>query len=89
MALGASKRDVLRLVVGRAMVSVLAGLATGLAGAFFFARFLAGLLFGVSTTDPTTFAGVCAILSLVALLASYLPARRAVALDPMTTLRYE
>jgi putative ABC transport system permease protein len=89
MALGASKRDVLRLVVGRAMISVLAGLAVGLAGAVFFARFLAGLLFGVSTTDPATFAGVCVILSLVALLASYLPARRAVALDPMTTLRYE
>ena len=89
MALGAGKLDVLRLVVGRGMMVVAAGLAAGLVGAFFVVRLLTGLLFGVSSTDPATFAGVVVILTLVALMASYLPARRAAGLDPMTTLRHE
>lgn len=89
MALGAGKKDVLWLVVSRGMMVALAGLAAGLLGAFFVVRLMAGLLFGVTSTDPATFAGVSLVLVLVALVATYLPARRAAGLDPMTTLRFE
>lgn len=89
MALGAGKTDVLWLVVSRGMIVALAGLAAGLVGAFFVARLMEGLLFGVTSTDPATFAGVSLVLVLVALAATYLPARRAAGLDPMTTLRFE
>jgi len=89
MALGAGRKDVLWLVVSRGMIVALAGLAAGLVGAFFAVRLMAGLLFGVTSTDPATFAGVSLVLVLVALVATYLPARRAAGLDPMTTLRFE
>jgi putative ABC transport system permease protein len=89
MALGAERRDVLRLVVGHGMVLTLIGMAIGLAGAFGSTRVLSSLLFGVRPTDLVTFAGVSTLLAAVALLASYIPARRATKVDPMVALRYE
>jgi len=89
MALGAVPRNVLGLVLGHASATVLAGVAVGLAGAFALTRMMQSLLFGVSAEDPATFAGVAALLGAVALLATYVPARRATKVDPMVALRYE
>jgi putative ABC transport system permease protein len=89
MALGADRRDVYRLVVGRGAMLAGAGLVVGLVSAFGVTRFMASLLFGVGATDVATFTVVPAVLGIVALLASYLPARRAAGLDPMTALRSE
>ncbi len=89
MALGAQKRDVLTLVVRQGMVLTLVGIGIGIAGALGLTRFLSGMLYGIRPTDPTTFALVSLILSGVALLASYIPARRATKVDPMVALRYE
>ena len=88
-ALGAGAGEVLRMVVGSAMALALAGLALGLLAALALTRVLAGLLHGVSATDPLTFAGVALLLTAVALLASFIPARRAARVDPMIALREE
>jgi len=89
MALGAEPRSVLSLIVGHGMQLAAVGIALGAAGAFALTRFLANLLFEVKPGDPATFVGVSATLAIVALAASYVPARRAMRVDPMVALRHE
>jgi putative ABC transport system permease protein len=89
MALGAGRRDVLRLVVGQGMKPVLVGLAVGLAGALALTRLMKALLFGVSSSDPLTFGSIALLLALVALLACWVPARRATRVNPTVALRQE
>jgi predicted permease len=89
MALGAQRRDLLRLVLREGMLVVVVGLGCGLASSMALTHFLSGLLYGVSPMDPATFATVALLLMLVALLACYIPARRAMKVDPMVALRYE
>jgi putative ABC transport system permease protein len=89
VALGASQSQILRLVVGRGLMTSLIGAAVGVAAAFELTRGLSGMLYGVTTTDPLVFAGVPLLLIAVSALASYIPARRAVRIDPLVALRYE
>ncbi len=89
MALGAERGNVLGLVLGRASVTIAAGLAVGLGGAFILTRFIESLLFDVKAADPLTFTGVALLLAAVALLATYIPAQRAAKVDPMVALRHE
>jgi predicted permease len=89
MALGAQHSDVIRLVLSEGMVVILIGLGVGLGASLASTRFLSSLLFGVTATDPLTFAGVMILLALVALAACYVPGRRAARVDPMVALRHE
>jgi len=89
MALGAQRRRILALVLRQGMGLALIGIAAGLAGALSLTHVISGLLFGVSATDPATFAGVAILLTLVAVAACYFPARRAMRVDPMVALRIE
>jgi hypothetical protein len=89
LALGAAPRDLLLLVVRQGMLVAAVGLVIGLAGAFTLTRFMRGLLFGVHAADPTTFAAIAGVLGAVALLATYVPARRAARIDPIVSLRAE
>ena len=87
MALGAEPRTILRLVIGQGMALALGGIVAGVVIAATLTRFQASLLFGIDSADPLTYAGLSLLLGAVALLATYLPARRASKVDPMTVLR--
>ncbi|PYV36363.1 MAG: permease [Acidobacteria bacterium] len=89
MALGAERRAVLKLIVGEGMVLALIGVGIGLIGALVLTRLMSGLLFGITATDRMTYVGVSLLLAGVALLACYIPARRATKVDPLVALRYE
>ncbi len=89
LALGAQRHDVLKLVLRTGMILAVTGLTLGLASAFALSRLMSTLLFEVAPTDPVTFVAVAAFLILVALLACYIPARRAMKVDPLVALRNE
>jgi putative ABC transport system permease protein len=89
MALGASRRDVLRLVLGQGTRLTLLGIGLGIVAALIVTRLMATLLYGISATDPLTFTSVALLLALVALAACYIPAQRATRVDPIVALRYE
>jgi len=89
MALGARRRDVFGMVLGQGLKLVLAGLAVGVAAALALTRLLAAFLYGVTATDPVTFLAVAALLTVIALLAGYIPARKAAGVDPLAALRVD
>ena len=89
LALGATRANILRVILGGTLKLTAAGIATGVLGAFFVAQFLKTILFGVTVHDPFTFIIVPACLVAIALIAGYLPARRATRVDPVRSLRYE
>jgi putative ABC transport system permease protein len=89
MAIGAQRRDVFTMVIGRGMKLVLTGVALGLIGAFSLTRLMRTMLFGVAPTDPVTFVSIAILLTAIAMLACYVPGRRATKVDPLVALRYE
>jgi putative ABC transport system permease protein len=89
MALGATRGDIMRLVVGNGMVLTFGGIAIGVVASLAVTRVMSNLLFGVTATDLTTFVVVSALLATVALVANYIPARRATRVNPVIALRYE
>jgi putative ABC transport system permease protein len=89
MSIGAQRSDVLRLILGEGARMAALGVVIGIAASMAITRLMSSLLFGISATDPVTFVCVAVLLSLVALLASYIPARRAMRVDPIVALRYE
>jgi putative ABC transport system permease protein len=89
MALGASRTKILRLVLEQGLMTAAIGIAVGIVASVAVTRTITSLLFGLSPMDPVTFVGVGLLLAAVALLASYIPARRAAKVDPMVALRYE
>jgi ABC-type antimicrobial peptide transport system permease subunit len=89
MALGAQRRDVVRLALRQTMLATVAGLAIGLAVAAMLTRYLEAMLFGITPLDPVTFVAAPVVLAVVALVACFLPARRATSIDPMVALRSE
>ena len=89
MALGAQRRDVFQLILGKGVKSALLGVAIGIAAALALTRLMAGMLYGVTATDPLTFVVVALLFMTIALAACYIPARRAMRVDPMVALRYE
>ncbi|HET6892333.1 MAG TPA: FtsX-like permease family protein, partial [Pyrinomonadaceae bacterium] len=89
MAIGAQPRDVFRMILGQGMILAVIGIAIGLVAAYGLTRLMATMLFGVGPTDPATFVAIAVILAVVALLACYLPGRRATKVEPVVSLRYE
>jgi putative ABC transport system permease protein len=89
LALGAQRHEILKLVLGQGLALTMIGVAAGLTLAFALTRFLSSMLYGVSAADPITFAAIALMLAVVALMASFLPARRAMKVDPITALRHE
>jgi putative ABC transport system permease protein len=89
MAIGAQPRDVFKLIIGQGMILTLLGIVFGLVGAFGLTRLMTAMLFGIEPTDPATFAVLALLLGAIALLACYLPSRRATKVDPVISLRYE
>jgi putative ABC transport system permease protein len=89
MALGAQPRRVLLLVLRQGLLLTLIGIGVGLAGALVLSRVMSGLLYGVGTSDPLTFASIVVLLGVVSLVACYIPARRATRVDPLIALKYE
>ena len=89
VALGAQRADLLRLVIGQGLQMALAGVAIGVAAAFGLTKLMTKLLYGVSAADPLTYIGVAVVLTAIAMAACYMPARRAMKVDPIIALRYE
>jgi putative ABC transport system permease protein len=89
MAIGAQPRDVFRMILGQGMMLTIIGMAVGLLGAFALTRLMTTMLFSVKPTDPITFSAVALLLLLIALIACYIPGRRATKVDPVNSLRYE
>ena len=89
IALGATRGDILKMVLGQGLITVSIGLVIGVAGSLLLTRTMRSMLFGVSPNDPLTLACIALLLMFIAMLASYIPARRATRVDPMIALRYE